>query len=239
MSKKILLDLQTQPLGLSELTATLNRLCDQVEDDAPHASLVLNIDEPSFAELSPYKNVFTTTSIGHWERVLHRIEKLPTVSVCLLNGNCSGAAFELALATDFRIATPLTTLSLGLAGAVWPGMGIHRLTREIGVSHARRATLFGTAFDIESALALGLVDLVNERPQQAAEQFLAGFDGIELHDLAVRRALLFDAVVTTHEDALGGHLAACDRTRRRLDAHRATLVRHFDKSPGVEFIDEA
>jgi isomerase DpgB len=40
-------------------------------------------------------------------------------------------------------------------------------------------------------------------------------DGSAMSELAVRRRLLLEAPSATFEDALGAHLAACDRLMRR------------------------
>lgn len=101
-------------------------------------------------------------------------------------------------------------------GATWPGMALFRLARH-GASTAaiRRAVLFGTPIEAADALALQLVDEVVDDPAAAeavARQRAGAVGGSEL---AIRRQLLLDAPTTSFEEALGVHLAACDRVLRR------------------------
>ncbi len=45
--------------------------------------------------------------------VLSRLEKLSLPTVCVINGNCLGGGVELALVTDYRIATDSTNTVIG------------------------------------------------------------------------------------------------------------------------------
>lgn len=97
---------------------------------------------------------------GLFDRIAaHRWPTIAAVDGYALGGGC-----ELALACDFRIATPSTVfgqpeLSLGImagAGANW------RLPQLIGLSAARRMLLLGERVDGRQAVDLGLIDEVVE-----------------------------------------------------------------------------
>jgi isomerase DpgB len=74
--------------------------------------------------------------------------------------------------------------------------------------------LRGAEIAADRALAIALVDEVTDRADDvdavvnAAVASLSQVSGVEL---AVRRRLLIEAPTTSFEDALGTHLAACDR----------------------------
>jgi enoyl-CoA hydratase len=94
--------------------------------------------------------------------VFDRIEKLPQITMAAMNGHAMGGGCELAMACDFRllakdgrIGQPETRLGL------IPGWGgTQRLTRYVGLGHARRLLFSGEAIAADEALRIGLVDEV-------------------------------------------------------------------------------
>ncbi len=81
--------------------------------------------------------------------------------------------------------------------------------------------LFGTPIEATEALALCLVDELADdvvTALAAATELTGAVSGAEL---AIRRQLMLDAATVSFEDALGRHLAACDRALRQASA-RAT-----------------
>ncbi|AZM50104.1 enoyl-CoA hydratase [Streptomyces sp. WAC 06738] len=158
--------------------------------------------------------------VSKWERALRRLERLPAATVAVARGDCGGTALDAFLAADIRVATPGTRLLVTRDGeATWPGMASYRLVQLAGAAGIRRAVLFGLPIDATEAQALGLVDDLAADPASgvAAAAGLAG--GLSGKEVAIRRQLLFDATTTSFEDALGRHLAACDRSLR-ADAAR-------------------
>jgi isomerase DpgB len=209
----------SQPLTLDTVKA-LNALCDTAEDGELRTPLVVAVSgAPATGPNVPLPLV------NKWERALRRLEKLDVPTAALADCDCGGTALELLLATDLRIATPgsrLLPLAGDLlctgngAGAVWPGMALYRLANQAGVTAVRRAVLFGAPLDAERALALNLLDELAEDPAAAlaalVDTLTAG------PGLAIRRQLMLDAATTSFEEALGRHLAACDRVLRDTPA---------------------
>jgi isomerase DpgB len=191
-----------------ELVAQVHAVADRAEDDG---IAVLQLDGTA-PGVTP---VVDTPLINRWERALRRIERLPATTVAVARGACAGVALELLLATDYRIGTPDLRFALSTgagAGPAWPGMALYRLANQIGVSRVRRAVLFGAPVDPATALEWGLLDEVAadwDAARAAAASIRPGVDP------GVRRQLLLESTTTTFEDALGRHLAACDRALRR------------------------
>jgi enoyl-CoA hydratase/carnithine racemase len=91
--------------------------------------------------------------------VYERVAALPQPTVSAIAGYCLGAGFELALATDFRLADRTAVFGLpevGL-GIVPSSGGMHRLVRLLGAARAKELVLLGERFDADEALTLGLV----------------------------------------------------------------------------------
>ncbi|MFJ2193368.1 enoyl-CoA-hydratase DpgB [Kitasatospora sp. NPDC087861] len=201
-----------------ETVQALNALCDRAEDADGHAPVVLRVSgAPTAPTATP-----PLTLVNKWERALRRLERLERPTVALVGGDtggdCGGTAVEALLTTDYRIAHPATRL-LPPAGpdGVWPGMALHRLANQAGAAATRQVVLFGTAVPTWQALTMHLLDELADDPAaalaDAADLLAAAGPG-----LSIRRQLMLDATTTGHEEALGRHLAACDRVLRRAAA---------------------
>jgi isomerase DpgB len=154
--------------------------------------------------------------VTKWERSLRRLERLRVATVAVASGECGGIALDVLLATDYRIATPDVRLSLPVYGeATWPGMAIFRLAQQTGGTRMRRAILLGAPIDARESLDLGLIDEMADDPARALAAMAERVSTLSGSELAIRRQLMFDAATTSFDDALGSHLAACDRALRR------------------------
>jgi enoyl-CoA hydratase/carnithine racemase len=91
--------------------------------------------------------------------VYERVARLAQPTISAIAGHCLGGGFELALATDFRVAE--TGASFGLPevgiGILPSSGGTLRLTRLLGTARAKELILLGDRIDAEQARALGLV----------------------------------------------------------------------------------
>jgi isomerase DpgB len=196
-----------------EFVAQVHALADRAERDQ---FAVLYLDGTAPAAVS----AVDTPLVNKWERALRRLERLPATTVAVARGACSGVALEVLLATDYRIGTPdlRFALSTGAGGGpAWPGMALYRLANQLGPSRVRRAVLFGTPVDAATALDWSLLDeiAVDWDGARVAATAMAARSRV---DAGVRRQLLLEATTATFEDALGRHLAACDRVLRREPA---------------------
>lgn len=97
-------------------------------------------------------------------RLFIRIAALPMPVIAALDGHALGGGAELALAADFRIATPRTRIGspetglgiLAAAGATW------RLVELVGEAVAKEMLLAGRTLTAEEALGLRLVTEIHE-----------------------------------------------------------------------------
>ncbi|MFJ8495578.1 enoyl-CoA-hydratase DpgB [Streptomyces sp. NPDC094038] len=197
----------------ADTVAAVGAVCDAAEDGGARGPVVLEL---SGTPGSGWAQGMTVGLVSKWERVLRRLERLPAVTVAVADGACGGAALDALLATDLRVATRSLRLRLpALDGVTWPGMALHRLVQQTpGIAAIRRAALFGTPIDAAEALALHLVDEVTDDAAGAAAAAAGLAAGVPGPELAIRRQLLLDAGTVPFEEALGAHLAACDRALR-------------------------
>jgi isomerase DpgB len=197
-----------------ELIKTLTTAIDRIEDDGPGHALILRAGG---VPANPTPAGIDIQLINKWERALRRLERLDALTVAVADGPCGGVALEALLATDYRFATATASL----CPSPWPGMGLYRLANQAGAAVVRRAVLLGVPIPAAEARDIGLIDELVADPATAVAAVPGLLGMSSTSELAIRRRLLLDAVTTSYEEALGRHLAACDRQLRRAEQARA------------------
>lgn len=117
--------------------------------------------------------------------------ELPVPVIAVVHGRCYGGGLQLALATDFRFATPDCEFSV--MEAKWglvPDMTASVTLRElVGMDVAKRLTMTGEMFDGQRAAELGLVTGVSEDPLKDAEALAAEISGRSPDAIALTKQL--------------------------------------------------
>ncbi|MFI1971995.1 hypothetical protein BLA24_02470 [Streptomyces cinnamoneus] len=205
-----------QPLS-EFLIGELDGLCDRIEDAGGSAVAVIRLgDATAVTPGTGWPGEVGIHLVNKWERALRRLERVGAVTVAVAAGAAGGPALEVLLACDYRIGGSAMRLSLpGRDGEPWPGMLVHRLANQLGPTRARHLVLFGGEISATQALQLGVLDDVVDDTDSAVAAKAASLTHLTGTELAVRRRLLLDATTTSFEEALGAHLAACDRALRR------------------------
>src|SRR4051812_10041666 len=105
------------------------------------------------------------------------IERLPVITVAIIDGACFGGALDLALAFDLRFATPASRFSHPGAklGIVTGFGGTSRWRKVLTPAAAKQLFLANRVLTAEEALAFGLVDRVSDAFDEEIER-LAGLD---------------------------------------------------------------
>ncbi|GAB2799204.1 enoyl-CoA-hydratase DpgB [Streptomyces sp. NPDC054796] len=201
----------TEPLSAASVKA-LAQLCDSAEDQGGSGVVTVHV---TGAPDGTWTSGLDVMLVSKWERALRRLERLPMATLAVAHGDCGGAALDAFLAADIRVAALGTRLLVQSDGsATWPGMAGFRLVQLAGAARTRRAVLFGLPIEAPEAQGLGIVDELVDDPAKAVAAAAGLVSGLSGKELAIRRQLLFDATTTSFEDALGPHLAACDRALR-------------------------
>ncbi|MFJ8001349.1 enoyl-CoA-hydratase DpgB [Streptomyces sp. NPDC096310] len=206
---------------LPELTAAVNAVCEEVEDLRARTVVVLRFP-PAPAQPREWPGDVSIRDVNRWERAVRRLERLDAVNIAVAEGTCGGPVLDVLLAADFRIAGPDLTLMLPVNdGHFWPGMSLYRLVHHIGLARARRIVLWGTDIPVAEATDLGIVDQVSDDLTEAVHAAAVLRGRLSDRETRIRRRLLEEAASAEYDDALGAHLAACDRELRRLRAAEA------------------
>jgi isomerase DpgB len=216
---KIHLKIDGYSLLCDALVAEFNNACDRVEEAGENSVMLINVCGKSSPDVDrvwpgPLSGL-EIQLVNQWEQALRRVERLAAVTIAAVQGTCAGVALEVLLATDYRLATPDLRICLSGPSGVWPSMSIFRFAHQLGIGRSRQVALFGADLSAMRTIDLGLVDGVVADLNAAVSHFIESLTQGIYTDIALRRRLLLDAIGTTFEDALGVHLAACDRMKRK------------------------
>lgn len=206
----------------AETIAALNTFIDRVEDSDADVAVLHLSGVPS----APADHGLNVHLVNKWERAVRRLERANAATIAVVTSDCGGMALELLLSTDCRLATADARLFVPAnSGTAWPGMGLYRLANQVGPAKIRRMVLFGVPVSAIEAVELNLIDQIVNGDEAAQEREITLAAGLlnagAGTELAIRRQLMLDATTTSFEEALGKHLAACDRTLRRSIADGA------------------
>lgn len=138
--------------------------------------------------------------------------ELPVPVIAVLHGYCYGGGLQLALAADFRIATPDCELSVMESkwGLIPDMTGTVTLRELVPMDVAKELAMTGRRFDAVEAKTLHLVTQVAEQPEQAA------------------RALA-DAILARSPDAVSATKALFHSTRHAAEDQA------FDQESSLQF----
>lgn len=96
--------------------------------------------------------------------------RLPVPVIAAVQGHCYGGGLQLALAADFRIATPDSEWSVleGRWGIIPDMTGVQTLSELVGIDTAKRLTMTAAKLSGKEAHDLGLVSDLDADPVSAA-----------------------------------------------------------------------
>lgn len=110
--------------------------------------------------------------ISRGQKLFLRLRMLPMPTVAAIHGACMGGGFEMALACDWRIATPDKATKIGLPevnlGILPAWGGSTRLPRLIGLPKALDIILGGKTPSASTAKKLGMIDEIAPKEALAA-----------------------------------------------------------------------
>lgn len=109
------------------------------------------------------------------QELFERIERMPWLTIALIDGDCFGGALDLALAFDFRFATPRSRFAHPGArlGIVTGFGGTSRWRNVVSRRAANQLFLANRVLGAPEALGIGLVDRVSEDHTDAIERVAA------------------------------------------------------------------
>jgi len=145
--------------ALRELGSVLTELRGSVvvfRSGRPHI-FAAGADMAEMARFTPFE-AYDFAQLG--QSVFAMIEKLPCITVAMIDGDCFGGALDLILSFDLRYATPRSRFSHPGAklGIVTGFGGTSRWRKVLSRSAAHQLFLANRVFSAEEAQSIGLID---------------------------------------------------------------------------------
>jgi enoyl-CoA hydratase len=153
--------------GVSLLSSDALRELASIVDSWAQPLLVFRLTRAGGADMAEMSR-FTPAEAMEFSRLgqtlFAAIERLPCVTVAVIDGDCFGGALDLVLAFDLRYATPRSRFSHPGAklGIVTGFGGTSRWRRALDGAAARRLFLASPVLSAGDALAAGLLDGLGE-----------------------------------------------------------------------------
>ncbi|WLR50272.1 enoyl-CoA hydratase-related protein [Bacillus tianshenii] len=150
---------------LEELSNILDGISNEIDvlvvSGAGDKAFVAGADIREFPQLSKEKG---EEMCIRGQGVFNKLEALPQPVIAAIDGFALGGGLELALACDFRIATPSSKIGLPeVKLGIIPGYGgTQRLARLIGPGKAKQLIYSGEFVSAEQAEGIGLVEEVTD-----------------------------------------------------------------------------
>jgi enoyl-CoA hydratase len=109
------------------------------------------------------------------QELFEEIERLPMLTVALIDGDCFGGALDLALAFDLRFATPRSRFAHpgSRIGIVTGFGGTSRWRKALSRPAANQLFLANRVLSADEALAMGLVDRVADSHEEELARLAA------------------------------------------------------------------
>lgn len=150
------------------------------------------------AEMQAFDGVEAEAFARMGQDLFATIERLPMLTVALIDGDCFGGALDLALAFDFRFATPRSRFAHpgSRIGIVTGFGGTSRWRKVLSRPAAHQLFLANRVLRADEALAFGLVDRVADDSGDELRR-LAALDAAQV---AMVKTLTSAAAVLSRED---------------------------------------
>ena len=206
-----------QPYSNMSMVRELTDVCNHLEDENPASFVVLRGSNGLFNQGIDFREFrpdqpMDIHGFNKWEKICVRLERLPKITIAILEGDVIGGGFQLALLADYRIALPNTSFQLPeVQQGFLPGMALFRLSKFIGLGHAKRLILFSEQIHAQQAQSLGFVDEISATPDESVAKLVQRAQPVHPTTVSLAKRLLNESFHDSFEDAIGHFLAAQHR----------------------------
>ncbi len=165
--------------------------------------------------------------------------RVPVPVIAAVHGHCLGGGLQIALAADFRYATPDSKWSVleGRWGIIPDMSGVRSLAELVGIDTAKRLTMTAETVDGTEALALGLVTGLSDDPYAAAYDLVSRLRDRSPDQLAAAKRLFEDTWHTSRRHTFSRErieqvrLLAARNTKIAREAALQKVVPQFGPRP--------
>jgi len=149
-----------------------------------------------------------------WEEMLRTIEKIEKITLAVVEGDCLGAAIDLVLTCDVRLAADEAKFSHDeVKRGILPGQTIFQLGKFCGLGKMMELIQTGRPYTAQEAVALGILNAnhVPSKMDGAIAAAVEKYASVNMNILMLSRRLSKESFSIGYDDFIGGYLAAQHR----------------------------
>lgn len=212
---------------ITELTNVLHYL----EDESKCKFVVFRGSRTSFGHGLNIENFYPGKidydGFRKWEAMLRTIDKLNKITIAVIEGDCFGAAIDLALTCDARIASKETNFSHNeISKGILPGQTIFQLGKFCGLGTMLELIQTGRVYSAAEALELGIINAVYDASgiDKGITETIDNYASNDMNIHMLTRRLSKEAYSVIYDNYIGGYLAAQHRVISLPEAGRGDVT---------------
>jgi len=200
--------------AISELTHVLHYL----EDESACKFVMFRGSKECFGRGLDIDNFYPAKidydGFRKWEEVLKSIEKIEKITLAVVEGDCLGAAIDLVLTCDVRLAANEAKFCHDeVKRGILPGQTIFQLGKFCGLGKMMELIQTGRPYTAQEAVALGILNAnhVPSKMDGAIAAAVEKYASVNMNILMLSRRLSKESFSIGYDDFIGGYLAAQHR----------------------------
>ena len=209
--------------AISELTRVLH----YIEDESKCKFIIFRGSKECFGRGLDidhfYPGKIDYDGFRRWEQVLRTIEKTNRITMSIVEGDCFGAAIDLALTCDVRIAAEAAKFSHDeVKKGILPGQTIFQLGKFCGLGKMMELIQTGREYTAREAVEMGIFNgsYVPSKIEEGIAAAIAKYEPININILMLSRRLSRESYSIASDDFIGSYLAAQHRVISKPDTGR-------------------
>lgn len=200
--------------AVSELT----RVMHYIEDESRCKFVIFRGGKECFAKGLAIHNFYPAKidydGFRKWEGLLRTIEKINKITIAVIEGACLGAAIDLAMTCDVRIADIQATFSHDeVKKGVLPGQTVFQLGKFCGLGKMMELIQTGRTYTGQEAVQMGILNRAYEgsKIDEGIAEVMAEYSAVNINILMLTRRLSKESYSMVYDNFIGSYLAAQHR----------------------------
>jgi enoyl-CoA hydratase/carnithine racemase len=149
-----------------------------------------------------------------WEKVLNSVDKINKITMAVIHGDCFGAAIDLVMTCDIRVATEDTRFAHDeVTRGFLPGQTIFQLGKFCGLGRMMELMQTGRVYTANQAVEMGMINGSYDASKIEGEilEIMGRYNAIDTNIIMLSRRLSKESYSISYDDYIGGYLAAQHR----------------------------
>lgn len=205
---------------ISELTNVLHYL----EDESKCKFVIFRGSKSCFGRGLDINNFYPEKidydGFRGWEAMLRSIDKLNKITVAVIEGDCFGAAVDLVLTCDVRIAAEDAKFAHDeMKKGILPGQAVFQLGKFCGLGSMLELIQTGRVYTAKEAVEMNIINrsYSTSNIEKGIAEIIEKYEPNDMKIHMLSRRLAKEAYSVIYDDFIGGYLAAQHRVISQTD----------------------